>query len=161
MRIATRMLMFILLPLLMVDIFAGLVLQTDGRPIQKADMVEQRVYAYRGWQSMGIFVHPGEKVSIRASGEWLYSPEVGYVGPEGASPSRYPAPSYYPLPIGIGGCLIGRIGEQGQPFYIGKRAVLLADTSGLLHLRINDDIVTDNDGYLTVEIVVSKPEEKK
>lgn len=132
-------------------------LSADVRPVQKSDLVEQRVYAYRGWQSMGIFLHPGEVVTIVARGRWLYSPEVGHHGPEGASPSRYPAPSYYPLPNGVGGCLIGRIGEDGVPFYVGRRATVRSDRNGLLYLRINDDILTDNDGYVVVEITVQQP----
>lgn len=152
-----RLLMLIALSIVALVIFASAILCADGVPVQKADLTERRVYAYRGWQSMGIFLHPGEVVTIVARGRWLYSPEVGYSGPEGASPSRYPAPSYYPLPNGVGGCLIGRIGESGHPFYVGRRATIPSDALGLLYLRINDDIVTDNDGYVTVEIIVESP----
>lgn len=152
-----RLMALVFLAAVALAVFTRLILRADGVPLQKADLVEQRVYAYRGWQSMGIFLHPGEAVTIVARGRWLYSPEVGYIGPEGASPSRYPAPSYYPVPNGIGGCLIGRIGEDGHPFYVGRRATIRSDTLGLLYLRINDDIITDNDGYVTVEILVESP----
>lgn len=152
-----RLMALVFLAAVALAVFTRLILRADGVPLQKADLVEQRVYAYRGWQSMGIFLHPGEAVTIVARGRWLYSPEVGYHGPEGASSSRYPAPSYYPWPYGIGGCLIGRIGENGPPFYVGRKATIHADALGLLYLRINDDIVTDNDGYVMVKITVHSP----
>ncbi len=156
-QVFIRLLMLIVLSIVAMVVFATVVLRADGIPVQKADLVERRVYAYRGWQSMGIALHPGDVVTIVARGRWLYSPEVGYHGPEGASPSQYPAPSYYPVPNGIGGCLIGRIGENGPPFYVGRRATVRSDATGLLYLRINDDVVTDNDGYVTVEITVQSP----
>jgi hypothetical protein len=156
-QLLVRLLALILLAAVALSLFAATVLRADGVPVQKANLVERRVYAYRGWQSMGIALHPGEIVTITARGKWLYSPQVGYYGPEGAPRSKYPAPSYYPLPNGIGGCLIGRIGESGDPFYVGQRATIRSDTTGLLYLRINDDIVTDNDGFLTVEITVKTP----
>jgi len=154
MQLLVRLLALIVLTAVALSLFAATVLRADGIPVQKADLVERRVYAYRGWQSMGIALHPGDVVTIVARGRWLYSPEVGYHGPEGASPSQYPAPSYYPVPNGIGGCLIGRIGEKGYPFYVGRRATIRSDALGLLYLRINDDVVTDNDGCVTVEITV-------
>ncbi len=157
-QISIRLLMLIVLSIAALVIFTGVVLRADGAPVQKADLVEQRVYAYRGWQSVGIALHPGDVVTIVARGRWLYSPQVGYYGPDGAPPSQYPAPSYYPVPNGIGGCLIGRIGEKGHPFYVGRRATIRSDALGLLYLRINDDIVTDNDGYVTVEITVQSPQ---
>ena len=156
-QLLVRLLALIALTAVAISLFAATVLRADGVPVQKADLVERRVYAYRGWQSMGVALHPGEVVTITARGKWLYSPKVGYYGPEGAPPSRYPAPSYYPLPNGIGGCLIGRVGEDGVPFYVGRKITIRSDTTGLLYLRINDDIVTDNNGFLTVKIMVSTP----
>jgi len=159
-QLLVRLLALIALTAVAISLFAATVLRADGVPVQKADLVERRVYAYRGWQSMGVALHPGEVVTITARGKWLYSPKVGYYGPEGAPRSKYPAPSHYPLPNGIGGCLIGRIGEDGTPFYVGRQAIIRSGTTGLLYLRINDDIVTDNDGFVTVEIRVQTPPEE-
>lgn len=155
-----RILVFVILPLLALCLFANLVLHANGGPIHQADLSEQRIYAYRGWQSIGLTLHPGEVLTIRAQGRWLYSPDVGYHGPEGSS-VQFPAPLYYPLPNKIGGCLIARIGETGQPFYVGRGTTVPVETFGPLYLRINDDIVTDNDGYVTVEVTVHQPEEKE
>jgi hypothetical protein len=35
--------------------------------------------------------------------------------------------------------------------------MLVADRSGLLYFRINDDILSDNEGSVTVEVSVEKP----
>jgi hypothetical protein len=87
----------------------------------------------------------------------MYTPIGSYNGPEGHK--TYWAPDFYPLPGGPrAGCLIGRIGEGGQPFYVGKHHVSTAGSDGTLYLRINDDIVSDNKGYLTVTVTVEKPE---
>lgn len=153
-----RITLLVILSLLALCAFANLTLRADGRPIHKADLSEQRIYAYRGWQSIGLTLHPGELLTIRAQGRWLYSPDVGYHGPQGSS-VEFPAPLYYPLPNKIGGCLIGRIGETGKPFYVGRGITTQVDTFGPLYLRINDDIVTDNDGYMTIEVTVMPPEE--
>jgi hypothetical protein len=153
-----RIVMLVILPLLALCAFTSLTRRADGRPVQQADLSEQRIYAYRGWQSVGLILHPGEVFTVEAQGRWLYSPDVGYHGPQGSS-VEYPAPVYYPLSNKIGGCLIGRVGEQGRPFYVGRGTTVLTEVLGPLYLRINDDIVTDNDGYVTVEVTVLPPEE--
>jgi hypothetical protein len=116
------------------------------------------VYAYRQWQSMGIDVQKGDVITLRASGEWAYSPTVGMHGPQGG---QHPAVSSYPLPQYDGGVLLGRIGESGQVFYVGRGTEFVASTEGRLYLRINDDLLGDNKGQLTVTIDVRSPTEVK
>jgi hypothetical protein len=117
---------------------------------------DTRIYAYRDWQSTGLRVHQDDAVLIEAQGTWLYTPDE-YHGPEGHR--RYLAPDFYPLPGVPGGALIGRIGEDAAPFYVGKRAHLRAQHDGFLYLRIDDDILSDNEGYVEVEIQVVPSEE--
>ena len=88
-----------------------------------------RIYAYRDWQSTGLRVHQGDTVFIEAQGSWLYTPDE-YHGPEGHR--RYRSPDFYPLPGVPGGALIGRIGEDAAPTYVGKRARWRAQRDGLL-----------------------------
>jgi hypothetical protein len=59
------------------------------------------------------------------------------------------------MPDVAGGALIGRIGEEGEPFYIGRRTSATAQSSGLLYVRINDDVLGDNAGRLQLEIGVT------
>jgi hypothetical protein len=155
-----RLILLIILPLLALCVFSGLVRSSPGGTIQQADLAEKRVYAYRDWQSVGVILHGGDRFTIKAEGEWLYTPVGGYNGPEGHK--TYWAPDFYPLPGGPrGGCLIGRIGQGGQPFYVGRRYVSTAVSDGTLYLRINDDILSDNQGALTVLVTVEKPEQKE
>ncbi len=97
-------------------------------------------------------------MTIRARGEWLYTPGE-YHGPEGHA--RFPAPSLYPLsnPGGYerthavpGGVLIGRIGEDGPPFLVGRGTTVRAEKQGALYLRVNDDELTDNEGWVEVQV---------
>ena len=121
-----------------------------------SDLIDKRIFAYRDWQSTGVRINQGDRVEIEAQGEWLYTPEE-YHGPEGHA--VFPAPSFYPIPNMAGGALIGRIGESGQSLVIGERARLQAREHGVLYLRINDDMLTDNVGWVAVKIDVTKTEE--
>lgn len=123
------------------------------RPRAHGALDQPRIYAYRDWQSVGVRLHQGDVVSIRAEGEWLYTPGE-YHGPQGHA--RYTAPSFYPLPGVRGGALLGRIGDHGEPFLVGRRTTRLAEGDGMLYLRIDDDILSDNDGYVTVEVTVTE-----
>jgi hypothetical protein len=125
-----------------------------GPRIQE-DLTDPRIYAYRDWQSVGLQVNEGDVIHIRASGQWLYTPGE-FHGPEGHA--RYPAPDTYPVPGADipGGVLLARIGDDGPPLLVGRGRTLIASQSGRLYFRINDDILTDNEGYVTVEISVDR-----
>ena len=115
-----------------------------------------RIHAYRAWQSTGVRVQQGDRLTIEAEGTWLYTPDE-YHGPEGHR--IYRAPRFYPLPNVPGGALIGRIGEEGDAFYVGPRWSRHARTGGFLYLRIDDDILLDNKGYVSVHVSVQSAEE--
>lgn len=129
-----------------------LIVQEAIMPMNHDALTNPRIFAYRDWQSVGIQVQTGDVLQIRAKGNWMYTPDE-YHGPEGHA--RYLAPSFYPLPNVPGGALIGRIGEHGKPFYVGRRVTWVATRDGLLYLRIDDDILSDNDGWVAVEVSVS------
>lgn len=124
-------------------------------PLKQSDLAQSRIYAYRDWQSMGIQVHPWDTLYMRAEGQWLYTPGE-YHGPEGHK--KYRSPDTYPINGVPGGVLIGRFGEDGEPFYVGSGGTFMADREGYLYLRINDDILSDNEGFVTVEIEVTPAE---
>ena len=137
--------------------FIGLVGLAAGEavlPVSQESLAASRVYAYRAWQSVGVRVREGDELRIRARGSWMYTPGE-YHGPEGHA--RYSAPGFYPLPNVPGGVLIGRVGENGEPFLVGRGGVWWMRESGLLYLRIDDDILSDNDGAVTVEVTVASP----
>jgi hypothetical protein len=120
------------------------------QPHSATTLSTHTVYAYRQWQSVGLFLKAGDQARLTASGLWTYSPEVGLHGPEGGMP----APDYYPLPTARGGALLGRLGEAGNVFYVGHGLTYVAPEPGFLYLRINDDLLGDNVGALTLKIEV-------
>jgi glucose dehydrogenase len=138
------------------------ILAANAMPVPQETLHQERIYAYRDWQSIGVQLHANETVEIRAQGEWLYTPG-DYHGPAGHP--RYPAPSFYPIADVPGGVLIGKVGETGTPFVIGDyttvadymwEARAAADPVGFLYLRINDDILSDNRGSVAVAVTVNQ-----
>lgn len=120
-------------------------------PLYHADLTQTPIYAYREWQSLGLQVQPGDRITLRAQGEWLYTPGQ-YHGPEGHK--HYRAPDTYPINAAPGGVLLGRIGENALPFVVGSGGTFVAGDGGFVYLRINDDILSDNEGYVAVEVTV-------
>ncbi len=127
----------------------------EAPPVQQSALSSPRIYAYRDWQSLGLQLNPGEVVRLRAQGTWLYTPGE-YHGPEGHH--KYPSPDTYPINRAPGGVLIGRFGETGTPFLVGRGGTFMADVAGRLYLRINDDILSDNEGFVTIEVSITPPE---
>jgi hypothetical protein len=150
-----RSLLLALLTLVVGIALVALAARTAIHPQAHDEMNPPRIYAYKGWQSIGLRVHEGEVIHLRAEGSWMYTPDE-YHGPQGHD--RYPSPSFYPIPNIPGGALIGRVGERGEPFYIGRRYSAHVRENGTLYLRINDDLLGDNEGYVTVRVTVVEPE---
>ena len=125
-------------------------------PTLQEDMARIEIYAYRGWQSTGVRLEPNEVAVIRAKGNWLYTPGEWH---DADGHRRYAAPNFYPMAGVRGGVLLGRVGE-GMTQLVGSRAHVYASEGGMLYLRINDDILSDNEGSLQVTIeVLPAPEE--
>jgi hypothetical protein len=126
-------------------------------PTLHEEMAQIQIYAYRGWQSTGVRLKQNETAVIRAKGNWLYTPGEWH---DADGHRRYPAPSFYPLTGVRGGVLLGRVGE-GITQRVGVRAHIYAAQPGMLYLRINDDILSDNQGSLQVTLeVIPAPEEE-
>jgi hypothetical protein len=128
-------------------------------PQAQDTLIVHRIYAYRGWQSTGIQLHQGDWYTLHAEDTWTYSPFAGPNGPEGHR--RFLAPGFYPLPGVRGGSLIGRIGEDGPAFYVGKGMSGQVESNGLLYLRIDDDLLGDNVGNVTIQVTVTPPTPNK
>jgi hypothetical protein len=156
----------VLIGYLLANGLAGLLVATAA-PVGQETLHKQKIYAYRDWQSTGVQVHANEAIEIQAAGEWLYTPGE-YHGPEGHP--RYPAPDFYPIAGAPGGVLIGKIGESGTPFVVGRNswnssydgwnASAGRYAEGLLYLRINDDILSDNRGSVAVDVTVQSIDER-
>ena len=128
------------------------------------------VPASRRWTDTGLDVRRGEPLHIEAEGvasvvgwrvkEWLWGLSVDRrVGPAGTYvwPRRYRVRGRFPLPAMAEGPfpafgLIGKIGEDGEPFSIGGRFDGKAPASGRLWLGLNDDYLPDNRGAFRVTV---------
>lgn len=151
-----RATLILLLLALMVACGASIWIARAGiGPLFQEALATPHIYAYRDWQSVGRQVDVGDVINVRATGQWLYTPGE-YHGPEGHA--TYPAPDSYPIPGAHvpGGVLLARIGEDGPPLLVGRGRMLVADRSGLLYFRINDDILSDNEGSVKVEVTIEK-----
>lgn len=124
-------------------------LSADPATLNARDLNTLEIFAYRDWQRTGIQLTQDQYFTIRAQGEWVYTPGE-WNGPEGHR--RFRSPEFYPLPYVPGGALIGKIGDAGQIFYVGAEFSSRASVAGPLFLRIDDDILSDNEGKLEVKI---------
>ena len=146
-----RSILWVLTALIALIGWCGVPREATRGQIEHGALHDIRIYAYRDWQSTGVRVRQDDLVTVEAAGVWLYTPGE-YHGPEGHD--VYRAPRFYPLPNVAGGALIGRIGEEGDVFHVGRRSHRRAREEGFLYLRIDDDILSDNEGYVTVEVEV-------
>mgnify|MGYP001562262920 CR=1 FL=1 len=53
------------------------------------------------------------------------------------------------------GCLIGKIGENGSPFYVGTNLTITSESNGDLYLGINDTDLKDNSGEFLTIVTIS------
>jgi len=139
------------------------------------------VSARAAWTDTGADLEAGAPLRLRASGTaWVVgmrlrerligAPVDRRVGPGGTYvwPRDYPtrrrrANRRFPLPTMVDGPtpafgLIGKIGSDGAPFYVGERFDGITSRSGRLWLGINDDDVADNSGSFQVT-VTNTPQE--
>ena len=154
----------LILALLILALFGYQVWQTFARATQET----RTVNANYGWQSTRIRLQAGDTVDIQViDGTWTQwqgvrpqtsgngfplDDQVEYIctrAPGRADCERFPMPDF---PVGA---LIGKV--EGQLFGIGQeRTGILIQEPGILLLRMNDDDsgLRDNDGVLTVRIVI-------
>ena len=123
---------------------------TDNRP--RAGMRERSVSvnARTAWTDSGVDVRPGQDVYFTATGEVRWGPgrRDGAAGERGS-----PRNQNRPMPERSAAALIGKIGENGDPFFIGNLTeAIRVRGAGRLYLGINDDFLDDNTGSLRVVI---------
>jgi len=100
------------------------------------------------WTRTNIELRDGQELWFDSRGEVRWGPgRKDGPGGESGSP-RNPA---RPIPSRPGAALIGKIGESGDPFFIGNdRGPIRVRGRGTLFLGINDDYLQDNGGAFRV-----------
>jgi hypothetical protein len=120
----------------------------DGRMALRQRTVV--VQAAEGWTDSGIDVRGGQELIFAATGTVRWGPNRKD-GPAGERNS--PRNDGRPMPNRNAAALIGKIGPNGDPFFIGDDTEpLRVRGSGRLFLGINDDYLSDNSGSLRVVI---------
>ena len=123
-----------------------------GRLENAEVLVSSRV----SWTDTGITVAVGDTITIQATGEIQYSPVTRDVTAPGGVEGK-PATANAPLPRINIGALIGRIGTNTAPFFVGaSMGPMRSPRAGRLFLRVNDDILNDNRGEFRVSIAVTR-----
>jgi hypothetical protein len=89
-------------------------------------------------------VQAGDKIIVRAEGNVIMSPwgSNAATGPDGAPNYGWYVPNQIP-----GGSLVGRIGDKGQVFKVGRQSTFVAKTAGVLQLAIGVQAEYANEGY--------------
>jgi serine/threonine-protein kinase len=133
------------------------------RPSLKSATVE--VFANKGWQNTGVELNENDQVTVEyVSGKWTNW--IGHNQPHDGNgpPDVYICAQWMdankclePIPTFPAGALVGRVGQQ--LIGIGNRATFIAESAGILELRMNDsdDGLYDNVGHIIVRITVHSP----
>jgi hypothetical protein len=123
----------------------------DARPQSGLRERAVTVDARTQWTDTGIDVRGGQQMFFAATGQVRWGPGRR----DGAAGERNsPFNQGRPMPDRNAAALIGKIGPNGDPFFIGEdREAIRVRGSGRLFLGINDDFLGDNSG--TLRVVVS------
>jgi hypothetical protein len=102
------------------------------------------------WTDTGVDIRSGQPLLFSTTGEVRWGPNRR----DGAGGERNsPRNQGRPMPDRNAAALIGKVGENGDPFFIGdaKEAIRVRG-SGRLYLGLNDDYLGDNSGSLRVVV---------
>ena len=120
--------------------------QDVGERLREASLF---VPARSEWHDTGLRLVRGRRYEIKATGRWCQGRTMS-CGADGELGKR--APAEWPFP-GMGQyALTGRIGDATEPFVVGTRTSVVAQSSERLYLGMNDQYVIDNQGGLYVTI---------
>jgi uncharacterized caspase-like protein len=125
---------------------------------QKVQKKSSRVYAAANeWRNSGVIVRKNATYQISARGRWHVGKLCGWASPSGIGTHSSICPEMYVVvKKWSAGALIGRIGENGEPFGVGYEYRLVPKEDGILYLRINElyGATGDNEGYADVNVVL-------
>jgi hypothetical protein len=126
---------------------------------QKVQKKSSRVYAKANeWRNSGVIVQKNATYQISARGRWHVGILCGWTSPSGVETHSAICPEMFVIvKKWSAGALIGKIGENGEPFGIGYEYRLTPKEEGALYFRINElyGATADNDGYVDVEVALT------
>lgn len=106
------------------------------------------------WTDTGVDIGSGQQLTITATGTVLHN----VAGNDGCDPAGEPGTSGHGA--NLIGCpdhasLIGRIGDAGAPFFIGRTYSVPQTASGRLFLGVNDNDLANNGGAYSASVALS------
>ena len=118
-----------------------------------------QIPANQPWTDTQVACQEGDMLDVTAIGSIFHntSDPKSAVGPDGSTDRalrKYNVPG---LPDANHGSLIGRVGDTGDPFFVGSRGSYLCERAGTLFLRINDTGVANNSGAFVATVELSTP----
>ena len=144
------------------------VLSSNGTFVDPPSKTSVTVASTKGWQSTGISVDSTSSTIYTVSaisGKWTADPKTNngeLYDAEGCPGVLVPGDrTAFPMQHVQMGALVGKIGDNGTPFFIGTGnwSSNQSEASGVLHLAINDDLtgqygsgLSDNSGSIKVDI---------
>jgi hypothetical protein len=119
----------------------------DGEDVEQSEFTLD-VAGDRVWSDTGVDLESGEMFSVLASGSVNFGPHS--TGPGGYLPPDYD--QYNVVSCSEHAGLIGKIGQSGEPFFIGAEGVSVATARGTLYLGVNDNDTGNNSGSFAVRL---------
>ena len=124
-------------------------------PVEIVEMRSVTVPGNSSWIDTGIDLVPDHLMAIDADGKVDNNIPGNEVDPDG-SPGQ-PNDQYNVLACANHMALIGKIGEGGAPFLVGRDLSRAAGASGRLFLRVNHSVPGGNTGKFSAGILVASP----
>ena len=109
------------------------------------------------WTDTGLDVRQDDIVAIEAGGAVALAVGRAVADPDGDLDVEVRGSNLPGLEEVNHGLLVGRIGETGVPFVVGRSALFRAETGGRLFLGINDVGLENNSGEFVANITVIVP----
>lgn len=125
------------------------VVSRDGDAAGPRDVV---VDGTRLWTDSRVALRAGDEVQVTARGT-IFHNETSSIGPEGF-PNR--PDLLTPLDRANHAGLLGRVGDTGEPFFVGRGTSFIVDRDGRLFLGINDGGLENNRGFFTATVRVRR-----
>lgn len=119
--------------------------------INNTNLTDYQVRGDKVWNDTQFLITDNDLMEITSTGLiygcWTNCP----TSPDGWNPLLRPESLVPELPAYS---LIGKIGHNGEPFFIGSSLNIISNETGLLYLTINDEPegFDDNSGYWTVNL---------
>ena len=105
----------------------------DNVSVADGERTTFAVSSKAAWQDSGVYLPVGATARISASGKWSPWPSAGlWSGPEGNEAWKGQV-AFIPA-----SALMGTLGTDGKPFYIGPESEITAKQNGRLYLAMND-----------------------